>query len=1019
MDIDYDDKTMKNELEELFLKVKNSINGEIKWDKATRVLYSTDASIYQIEPLAVVFPKTLDDINTCVSLAAEYRVPVLARGAGSSLAGQAVGQAVIIDCSRYLYRGLSIDPESHRAIVDAGVVLASLNRKALQFDLEFGPDPASAERATLGGSIANNATGAHSILYGMAADHVCAVEVVLSDGSLARFETISIAEAVRRSQGNSLESSIYRSALRIRNDFASAIMSHWPKTWRRAGGYNLNYLIPWSPSRPPMWKGSNCSPQYDGDPPDGGVYPPVAEGFINLAPLIAGSEGTLAIIRRCELNLVTKPRYSALAVLGFKDVRQACEQVEALLEFKPSAIELIPSSLIRLAGQIPAYAQQLSWIEPLKEKEQIPTLLAVEFSGDDPKMILNQAERLIAAFHFPGLIINSKELQKQVWGVRKVGLGILMSIPGDEKPVPFIEDISVPIESLSTFVDEMNRLLEAYNSQGDFYAHASAGCLHLRPLLNLKTSEGIWKMREIARQAVDLVVRLGGSVSGEHGAGLSRSEWLPLIYGPEVMTAFQLLKSSADPDNILNPGKIIGAPPMQVNLRHIGMTPEISWKTVFDFSYHHGILGAIEMCNGAGVCRKEDGVMCPSYQITRDEMHSPRGRANLLRSWMNGDLTTEEDEVSQILFEALDLCLACKGCKAECPSAVDIAKLKYEFLEYYYSTGKRRLLRDLLFANIDRLGLVGIALQPFGNLIMKIFDINLVKGILGLAEKRKFPALDNIQLTKKMERYIRNSRGLPKIEEVLLFIDPYNEYFHTEVGMDALKLLDALGIETRLIPIIGSGRPRISKGLLKSAWRHAEAVLSAIDRVDPEGNIPIIGLEPSEIYTLADEYLDFFPEKRDLVRSIADRTYLIDEFLIRPGDDGKARLLRIGIHYPRYVNPSQNVYLHGHCYQKARPPHRDGMPIGVDATRMMLEMMGYQVEVIEAGCCGMAGAFGYEREHYDLSQQIGELSLFPTVRNAEQGALIAAAGFSCQTQITEGTGRKVWHPVQLAAACLQ
>lgn len=1011
-------KSMKNDLEELFHRVNRSIDGEIRWDKATRILYSTDASIYQIEPLAVIFPKTLDDINICVSLAAEYRVPVLARGAGSSLAGQAVGHAIIIDCSRYLYRGISIDPESHRAIVDAGVVLASLNRKAAQFDLEFGPDPASAERATVGGSIANNATGAHSILYGMAADHLCAVEAVLSDGSSARFETISVPEAVRRSQINSLEGSIYRSALIIRNDYAGAIMSQWPKTWRRAGGYNLNYLIPWSPARPPNWEGSGCSFLRDGHFPDGGIYPPIGEGYINLAPLIAGSEGTLAVIRRCELSLVTKPKHSTLVVLSFADVSEACEQVEAILEFEPSAIELIPSSLIRLAGQIPAYAHQLSWIEPLKAKAHVPTLLGIEFSGDDPEMILSEAKRLIDTFSVPGLIISSEAMQKQVWGIRKVGLGILMSTPGDEKPVPFIEDISIPVENLSAFVVEMNRLLDAHQTLGDFYAHASAGCLHLRPILNLKTSEGVWKMREIARQAVDLVVGLGGSISGEHGAGLSRSEWLPLIYGPEVMKAFQLFKATADPDNILNPGKIIGAPPMHINLRHKEITSRISWETVFDFSYHHGVTGAIEMCNGAGFCRKEDGVMCPSYQVTRDEMYSPRGRANLLRNWVNGRLNSENEDY-QILYKALDLCLACKGCKAECPSSVGIAKLKYEFLEYYYSTGKRRQLRDLLFAHINRLSQAAITLRPFGKFIVDLLNTKPVKSMLGLAEKRKLPAPDQIQFTNKMKRFIRNSGRRDTIERVLFFIDPFNEYFHTDVGMDALKLLDALGIEARLIPVIGSGRPQISKGLLKAARKHAEAVLSAIEKTDPEGNIAIIGLEPSEIYTLSDEYVDFFPEKRELVMSIADRNYLIDEFLIRSAGDGGARLLRIGKLCSPPITSPKKVYLHGHCYQKARPPHPDGFPVGVNATRIMLEMMGYQVEVIEAGCCGMAGAFGYEREHYELSQQIGELTLFPTIRNAEQDALIAAPGFSCQTQITEGTGRKVWHPVQLASACLQ
>lgn len=1013
---------MKDHLEALFQTIKDSIDGEIKWDKASRILYSTDASIYQIEPLAVVFPKTLDDINACVTLASEGKVPVLARGAGTSLAGQAVGRAIILDCSRHLYREILIDPERRKAVVDAGVILASLNRRAAQYGLEFGPDPASAERATVGGSIANNSTGAHSIKYGMAADHILAADVVLSDGSLARFEPIPIEEAVRRSQIDSREGAIYRSALVIRENYAKAIMNHWPKTWRRAGGYSLNYMIPWSPSQPPLWDGTSHflrSFHRSASPPNEVDYPPNVEGYINLAPLIAGSEGTLAILRRCELNLEIKPKYSSLVVMGFPDVRRACEQVEALLEYKPSAIELIPSNLINLARQIPAYAHQLSWIEPLKINEHLPSLLIIEFSGNEHEIVLKNAEQLLKEFYVPGLIIGALEMQKQVWGVRKVGLGILMSTPGDQKPVPFIEDISIPVENLSTFVAEMEKLLTNYHTRGDFYAHASAGCLHLRPIINLKTAEGIWKMREIATHAVGIVTRLGGSISGEHGVGLARSEWLGEIYGSEIMEAFRLVKNAADPDNLLNPGKILDAPPMHVNLRYTQIDQPFQWKTIFDFTFHHGFSGAVEMCNGAGVCRKDEGIMCPSYQATRDEMHSPRGRANLLRHWIYGKLQTGDDNHMKILFESLDLCLACKGCKAECPSSVDIAKLKYEFLEHYYSIERRNFLsRDLLFANLDKLCMIGISLQPFGNWIVGILNSRIIKAILGLADERKLPALNRIQFTKKMKKSPQDTKENPPIERVMLLIDPFTQYFKTEVGLDTIKLLDRLGIEVRLIPVIGAARPQISKGFLKAARRHAEKLLSAIDKADPERNTPIIGIEPSEIYTLSDEYLDFFPDRKDLVNGIADRSYLIDEYLIRIGEDKRPRLLRIDQKSVSSHSISQKVYLHGHCYQKTRPPHRDGFPVGIEATRIMLEMMGYQVKVIDAGCCGMAGAFGYEEEHYDLSMQIGELSLFPAVKNAEQDALIAAPGFSCQSQIAEGTGRRVWHPVQLVAARL-
>lgn len=1010
---------MKKNIEELFQTIKDSIDGEIKWDKASRILYSTDASIYQIEPLAVVFPKTFDDINTCVEIAANNKVPVLARGAGTSLSGQAVGHAIIIDCSRYLYREISIDPERHMAVVDAGVILASLNKRAAEHNLKFGPDPASAERATIGGSIANNATGAHSIIYGMAADHILAADVVLSDGSLARFEPIRIDEAVRRSKVNSREGAIYRSALTIRERYAEAIKSRWPKTWRRAGGYALNYLIPWSPSQPPFWDGANFPLEWGGSVPEVVNYPPISEGYVNLAPLIAGSEGTLAILKRCELSLVSIPCYSILVVLGFPDVRHACDQVEALLAYKPSAIELIPANMINLAWQIPAYAHQLSWIEQLTFNGQFPSLLVAEFSGDEQETVLRNAKQLLKDFNVPSSIISSPEMQNQVWGIRKVGLGILMSAPGDEKPVPFIEDISVPVENLSTLVVEIEKLLRAYNTHGDFYAHASAGCLHLRPILNLKTLDGIRKMREFATHAVELVIKLGGSISGEHGAGLSRSEWLPDIYGTEILEAFRMFKNAADPDNILNPGKILDAPPMHINLRYQQGVQPLQWKTIFDFSPHNGFSGAIEMCNGAGVCRKDTGIMCPSYQATRDEMHSPRGRANLLRNWVYGNLLTDDHTRLNILFDALDLCLACKGCKSECPSSVDIAKLKYEFLEHYYSKEKRKhLLRDLLFAHLDKLSRAAVSLRPLGEQALAVLNSQAAKSMLGLAEKRNLPAFDIDPFSRKLKKLSKRSAKNGKIEQVLLLIDPFTEYFNPELGVDTLRLLEVLGIEVRLISIVGTGRPLISKGFLKAAGRHAEKLLSAIERADPEGNTAIIGLEPSEIYTLSDEYLDFFPDKKDLVKGIAERSYLIDEYLIRPGVDGRTRLLRIDLKISSFQSTKQKVYLHGHCYQKSRPPHRDGFPVGVDATRLMLEMLGFQVEVIGAGCCGMAGAFGYESEHYALSLQIGEYSLFPAVRKAEQDAFIVAPGYSCQTQISDGTGRKAWHPITLAAVRL-
>jgi len=492
--------------------------GEIRTDLTTRILYSTDASIYQIEPLGVAFPRTQSDLAAAMEVAAAHGVPVLPRGSGSSLAGQAVGQALILDCTQFLNRIVEINPERMTATVEPGVILAALNRTAAAHGLQFGPDPASAERATIGGSLANNAAGAHSILYGMAADHLVSAEVVLSDGSQATFEEISLERARQIAAGDrrDVQTAIYRAALDIRERYGDAIRQHWPKTWRRASGYNLNYLLPWSPSQPPLWDENNAWQSESGPAPI--PYPPVSPGCINLAPLLAGSEGTLAVIRQATLRLVPNPRYTVLGVMAFSGLAEACEATPAILELKPSAVELIPQALIHLARSVPAYAHQLSFVEQLSPGGEPAALLVVEFSGDNPAVLREQVRRL-----GPGVFMaGTAQAQKQVWAVRKVGLGILMSRPGDLKPIAFIEDLAVPVERLGEFVRSMEQILARNGTQGNFYAHASAGCLHIRPLINLKAQGGVSDLRRIATEAVELTLQLGGAVSGEHGDGIAR-----------------------------------------------------------------------------------------------------------------------------------------------------------------------------------------------------------------------------------------------------------------------------------------------------------------------------------------------------------------------------------------------------------------------------------------------------------------------------------------------------------------
>ncbi len=971
-------------------EISKQIAGEVRLDPTTKLLYSTDASIYQIEPLGVVFPRTLDDLSAVVEIAARHKVPILPRGAGSSLAGQAVGRALVIDCMRHLNKIIEIDPEAQRATVEPGVVLGIFNRRALKYGLQYGPDPASADRATFGGVLGNNATGAHSIAYGMAADHMISSEVILADGSQATFGDVALEEAQRRAEADSIEGQLYRYALRLRAEKADLIREHWPRVWRRASGYNLNYLMAWSGTQPPRWDAYNQN-----------HYPPYDSQDINFSPLLVGSEGTLGVYRTVTVRLVRKPKHQILGVLAYDSIAEACDAAPKLLDLKPTAIELIPRSLIQLARTVPAYAAQVSFVQG-----DPAALLVVEFSGDDPAEVMAQVKQLGS----DALIAESAEAQNNIWAVRKVGLGLLMSRAGDVKPQPFIEDVAVPVERLGEFVRGVERILESHGITGDFYAHASAGCLHIRPLVNMKTSAGVSQLREIMQQTVALVFEVGGVLSGEHGDGIARGEWLEQLFGAEITHEFQTLKAIADPHNLLNPGKLIDPLPMDRNLRYGAEYKAKGWEPVFDFSRQDSLEGAIEMCNGAGVCLKEGGVMCPSFQATHDEMHSTRGRSNLLRALISGRGPAGHQS-EKAVREALDLCLECKGCKSECPSSVDVAKLKYEFLHHYYS-GHARPLRDYLFGYIGSFVKLG---HPFAFLVRPLMKVkpltNLGTRLMGLSDKRKLPVL----ALHKPRLSTAEVGAVAETEDVILLSDAFSEYFYPELVEATHRALKAIGCNVYILPVLGAGRTLISKGFLDQAKRQTERVVAAIFAHDPEGKLPVVGIEPSEILTFRDEFLEFLPND-ERVRALAERSFMLDEFMLRPDASGESRMSRLKA-VLQTVPGKEVVHLHGHCYQKALPPAADGYPVGVGASAQFLRELGYDVEVIDSGCCGMAGSFGYEAKHYDISMQIGESRLFPAVRAAGEDAVVAP-GVSCRGHIEDGTGQIAQHPVMLLDALL-
>jgi FAD/FMN-containing dehydrogenase/Fe-S oxidoreductase len=1028
-------------------ELKKRFTGDLRLDPASRILYATDASIYQIEPLGVAIPKTQEDLHAAVELAARYRVPILPRGAGTSLAGQAIGEALILDCSRWLDNLEEINPESHSAIVEPGVILSDLNRAAAKHGLMFGPDPASAERATMGGVIGNNATGAHSILYGMTADHLLSADVILSDGSLATFDN-SIFD-IRNPNSDSRISNIVSASIQIREKYSDAIKQHFPKSWRNSAGYRLNYQLPWSPSVPPQWDSDDYGLS-------SAVYRP--QSTVNFASLLAGSEGTLAIIRRAAVNLVPKPRHTVLGILAYESIAAACDDVPRLLEFHPSAVELIPQMILRLARGVPAYASQMGWLTgdaSTTLSAEPAALLVVEFSGDQPKVLKEAALGLDTGLGTPSAarpcstsarylsIAESPEEQSRVWNVRKVGLGILDSRPQAARPAAFIEDCAIPVERLGEFVREIEKILAAHGTEGGIYAHASAGCLHIRPILNLKSGEGVRSMRSIAEQTLALTLRLGGSMSSEHGDGIARGEWLKQTYGEEVISAMRALKQAADPHGILNPCKMFDAPPMDSHLRYGGNHAAQTWTPVLDFARNGGLVTAIEQCNGQGVCRKSTGVMCPSYQAAREESNSTRGRANLLRAMISRPWTVDGGRpavngLSSAVYDALDLCLACKGCKAECPSGVDMAKLKFEFMHEYYKAHPR-MLRDYLFGYFHITAQWASAFAPLVNGMM---SIGLVKKaaarLLGITEHRPFP-----KFTWRRARIRRPSTSLRSAQggdaRVIFLSDAFSRYIEPQVEQAAFDILAACGYQVLRLPVVGAGAGLVSKSFFESARRHARSVLEALKRLDPEGVLPVVGIEPPEVYCLKHDYADLLPSRAEETASLSARAWLLDEFLLRSDAFDDLRVASITTSLSPSNTNQTKIQLQPHCHQRAEAPAVDGLPTGAAATLSLLQSLGLDAEMLDAACCGMAGTFGYEAEHYELSMKVGERVfslLTPTALTgtspkftpsalkdtspifSENGGGwegVLCSGAACRMQVTQGAGVEARHPLEVVA----
>ena len=950
--------------------------GELRFDRYSRIFYSTDASSYQIEPLGVGFPRNADDVQAAVEVCARHNVPLLARGAGSGLAGQAIGRGLILDFSKHLNRIFEINRDEHWALVEPGVVCDALTNAAKPHGLMVGSEPASSNRATVGGMVANNSTGAHSVLYGMTADHLLAAEAVLADSS-----AVSLSETSSPPQ---LSSAV--DAVVARN--AAAIRERYPKTWRRASGYSLNYLLPYVATRPAGW----------GDAP----YP--ASSPTNLAKLLVGSEGTLAVLTQIKFNLVPTPKHTALCILHFDSIEQAADATPAILQSHPSAIELIDQMMIDLTREVPAYARLLTWVQG-----RPAAVLIVEFYGDTEAEAAARVQALEQRRLAPASVraITADE-QARVWGVRKVGLGLLMSVRGDAKPLAFMEDVAVPVGSLGEYVREVQRIFAAEGVTSGYYAHASAGCLHIRPLISLKAQSEIDRMKRIAAAVFAVVQRLGGSMSGEHGDGLSRSVWNERLYGPELYQAFRDIKAIFDPVGILNPGKVIAGQGMDENLRYGPDYHTLPVRTHLDFTREGGFAAAVEQCNGAGVCRKADGAMCPSFMATREEEHSTRGRANALRAALSGRLPPEQFTAPR-MHAVLDLCLECKACKAECPSGVDMAKIKYEFLAQYQSQHGVPL-RSRLFGNIHTLSALARPVAPLVNAALALPPVRWVnEKFLGISRHRTLPKFAPQTFRRQFAQVSplpvgRSETGLGVRSDVILFADTFTDYNHPEIGLAAARVLRAGGFAPRLAPHVCCGRPMISKGLLDQARANARRNVEVLAPFAERG-VSIVGLEPSCLLTLRDEYLDLLPGD-PRTQLVARNAFLIEEFITE----------HAGQFAPLFFQPPTSdlrppsILVHGHCYQKALT--------GTGPLLAMLRLTGASVAEIPSGCCGMAGSFGYETEHYEISQAVGEDCLFPAVRAADAHTIVAASGMSCRHQIRSGAGRAAQHPVEIMAQAL-
>lgn len=964
------------------------IEGELHTDDLMRKLYSTDASEYQEMPVAVALPRTEKDVRKILVFARQHRLGLIPRAAGTSLAGQVVGNGIVVDLGRHLNRILEVDPVRRRVRVQPGVIRNDLNVALAPHGLLFGPETSTANRAMIGGMVGNNSCGSNSLVYGSTRDHLIRARGFLSDGSEASFGPLTPEEFQARCNGpDTLETRIYRMVRELLSDPANrrAIEEGFPKksVIRRNTGYALDQLM------------------------DAAVFDAASARPFNLCRLLAGSEGTLFLGVEFELNCEPLPPPAALLCAHFRSVDEALRANLIALRHRPTASELIDKHILDCTKINIEQARNRFFVEGDPGAILVVELRRPVEAEADAVFAQLTAELRAAGYGYAFPILKGEDANK-VWELRRAGQGVMTNVVGDTRPAEVVEDTAVDVQDLPAYITEFDALMRnKYGIECVYYAHAGAGELHTRPLINLKTESGHRMFRAIAEDIAALVKKYRGSLSGEHGDGRLRGEFIRFMVGDACYTFMRRVKQTFDPDGLLNPGKIIDTPPMDQSHRYGPGHPTPEYETIFDFSGTLGVLRAAEKCNGSGDCRRSHlagGTMCPSFMVTRDEKDTTRARANILRQVLTNPVDPRRPFASDEIKEVMDLCLSCKGCKAECPSNVDVAKLKAEFLQHYYDANGAPL-RARLIARFEESAKLAMRMPWAWNFVFSRPALRrLANRAIGFHPDRTIPLLPRRTLAAwfagRPVQVAARTNG-----RILLFCDEFTNYQDAAVGVATVELLEALGYAVEIPPQVESGRASLSKGLLRRARRFAGRNVELLAPL-VSATVPLVGVEPSAILTFRDEYPDLLRgDARRVARQLASHTFTVEEFLAREWSEGR-------ISARSFQASGETVHVHGHCHQKALS--------SVEPTaRILRELGGYRVQIIPSGCCGMAGSFGYEAEHYELSRKVGELILFPRVRAAAAGDWIAAAGTSCRHHIHDATTRHARHPVELLHRALK